>query len=134
MHTFTGRACITTPPHDPVLTPTRVLAAAWTLVILALCSIPGPSLPDTEILSYDKLGHAGMFAVFGWLWAWAVPDVHVGWVLAAGVAFAVFTEVYQGLLPFDRTPDLFDALADLLGLLAGLLACRLWRRRARQAA
>ena len=115
--------------------PAFLLAVAWTLLILALCSIPGGSLPTAPGLSLDKVGHAGMFAVFAWLWLHATPPGKAGWVLAGGAAFAVATEVYQGLLPFDRTPDPFDALADLAGLFLGLLAYRLWRRwRMKQAA
>ncbi|MGI9174537.1 MAG: VanZ family protein [Rhodothermales bacterium] len=110
-----------------------LLAIAWTLFIVALCSIPCDDIPDMDIWGYDKIGHFVMFAGFGWLWAHAAPKNALGWVLAAGVAFAGLTEVYQGLLPFDRTPDLYDALADIIGLSAGLLVYRLQKhRRARQ--
>lgn len=120
---------------SPLVTPPRLLAIAWTLLILALCSIPGDSLPDSSILSFDKLGHFGMFAIFGWLWSRMTTPAGTWWVLAGGIAFAVATEIYQGLLPFDRTPDPFDALADLIGLLTGILTYRLWmRRQAKQTA
>ena len=42
-------------------------------------------------------------------------------VFAFGVAFSVGTEVYQGLAPFlGRSPDPFDVLADLIGLVTGM--------------
>ena len=113
--------------------PAILLALAWTLLILALCSIPGDSLPESELFSYDKLGHAGAFAIFAWLWLRAATPDRTAWVLAGGVAFAIGTELYQGLLPFGRLADPLDALADLVGLLAGFLAYRLWTRwRAKQ--
>lgn len=88
-------------------------------MILALCSVPGPSLPDAEILSFDKVGHFGMFFIGVLLWLWTWPH-HTGWVLAAGIAFSAGTEVYQGLVPFlGRSPDVFDVVADVAGLLAG---------------
>ena len=106
-----------------------LLAVAWTLLIVALCSIPGDDIPEVTIWGYDKLGHFVMFAGFGWLWAWVAPKRALGWVLVAGIAFAVLTEVYQGLLPFDRTPDLYDVLADLAGLFAALFVYHLRTRR-----
>lgn len=101
----------------------KILAALWTLLILALCSIPGENIPDVDIFSADKLGHFTMFAVFAFLWMWSL-----GWrlrramlyVAAGGVFFAVATEFYQGILPFDREPSALDALANLLGLASGL--------------
>ena len=107
----------------------HLLAIAWTLFIVALCSIPGDDIPDVDIWGYDKIGHFVMFAGFGWLWARAAPKHALGWVLAAGVAFAGLTEIYQGLLPFDRIPDLYDALADVAGLSAALLVYRFRKRR-----
>ncbi|MFQ5568085.1 MAG: VanZ family protein [Rhodothermales bacterium] len=115
------------------LTRTHLLAIAWTLGILAACSIPGEDLPRVDLLSFDKTLHFAAFAVFGWLWMRAVgpPSRHrTGWVLAASSAYAVLTEIYQSLLPFERTPDPQDALANLLGLLAAVLLFRVFRTRA----
>lgn len=102
---------------------TRAAATAWTLLILVLCTIPGRDLPDIQIVSADKIGHIGIFAVFGWLWMRTSPpselDRHFKYVLLLGVAYAVLTEVYQGLLPFGRVPDVWDALANTAGLVIG---------------
>ncbi len=99
------------------------LASVWTLVILALCSIPGSELPNVRIVSADKVGHFIMFAAFGFLWMHALR-LEVGarfrWVIAAGLAYAVLTEVYQGLMPFGREPEAWDAVANSAGLLAGV--------------
>lgn len=101
----------------------RAAAAAWTLLILVLCTIPGRDLPDIQIVSADKVGHLGIFAVFGWLWMRTSPPSelhrHFKLVLLFGVAYAILTEVYQGLLPFGRIPDVWDALANTAGLLIG---------------
>jgi VanZ family protein len=100
------------------------VAVLWTLVILAACSIPGQDLPDIEVFSIDKVAHFTVFAVFGWLWMYASRAplrTRVIRVLAAGIAYAVLTELYQGLLPWERTPDVYDALADAVGAVAGVL-------------
>ncbi len=98
-------------------------ALAWGLFILALCTVPGRSIPDSEIASLDKLVHFGVFFVLAWLWMppsagkWASAQVSLG-----GTMYAAFTELYQGWLPWERTPDPFDFLANVVGLLLGVLS------------
>ena len=114
------------------LTRTHFLAIAWTLGILAACSIPGSDLPKINIVSFDKAAHFVVFAGFGWLWMRALrgtPLRNTGRVIVGGLAYAVLTEIYQGFLPFDRTPDPMDALANALGLLAAVLVYRMWKER-----
>lgn len=113
---------------------TRWLAVAWTLAILAACSIPGRSIPDVALFSFDKLAHFVLFAGFGWLWMAALPGSlrrRTAGVALAGIAFGILTEFYQGLLPFEREPDPYDALADAAGVLCAVLLFA-WRGRRRR--
>lgn len=111
-------------------------AVAWTLLILALCSVPGSDLPGPEMVGADKIAHFALFAAFGWLWI-GVPAVRGGpgvWgVLLAGLFLAVFTEWSQDLLPIDRDASALDALANTAGLIAGIGVDRWtehnWKRR-----
>lgn len=115
------------------MTRNHLFAVLWTLGILAACSIPGDDLPTPPIASADKIVHFALFAGFGWLWMRAFPDGPVratGYVLAFGLAYAALTEIYQGLLPFGRSPDPYDALANALGLLCAVLLYRLRNRTA----
>ena len=105
----------------------RIPAVLWALLILALCSIPGSELPDLDIVGIDKVGHFAVFFVGAFLWMQAWPR-STARVLAAGIVFAVLTEIYQGLMPLlSRSPDPFDVVADALGLAAGLLVWRWYR-------
>lgn len=97
-------------------------ALILTLGILAMCSIPGTSIPKVRLLTADKLAHIVMFAVLGWAWLRAFPD-KAAWIFTGGVAFAVFTEVWQDQLPIGRTGDPADAVADVIGL---ALAASVW--------
>lgn len=104
-----------------------ILAVAWTLAILALCSIPGDELPQVRLISADKIGHFTIFAGFGWLWMRSLRmnvRSRFRWVVAAGLSYAVLTEIYQGIVPIGREPDAWDAVANSAGLLAG---AGLWR-------
>lgn len=108
-----------------------LLAVGWTLMILALCTVPGVDLP-LQGISLDKLVHLLLFIGFGFLWLRATdhPWKYL-WVLLGGIAFGVGTEFYQGLLPWERTPDPYDALANVVGTLVGLgLYAALNRRQA----
>ncbi|WP_456428233.1 VanZ family protein [Rhodocaloribacter sp.] len=110
----------------------RLLALGWTLAIVVALSIPGESLPDVPVLGFDKLVHMTIFTVFAWLWMEALdaPLRARTWsVLAAGLLFAALSEVYQGALIPGRIGDVYDAVANALGLGAGVLVFRLRRPR-----
>lgn len=105
-------------------------ALLWSLFVLAVCSIPGDDIPSTDFLplSHDKWVHAGLFFGVGWLWLRAVPRKL--WVIAAGgVAFGIGIEIWQMLLPIGRSAELLDAVADAVGLAAGLWLGTHFRRR-----
>ena len=110
-----------------------MLAVAWTLLIVAACSIPGRDVPRVDVVSADKLAHFVLFAGLGGLWmrAFTAPlRRRAKWVVIGGLAFALLTEVYQGLLPFDRSPDPLDALADVAGLLFSTAVYYRWKQKA----
>lgn len=108
------------------------MAVLWTMGILVACSLPASSLSSIgPALSYDKIAHLGLFAVFGFLWmrAFFPPESDRSWawlrrlsirLLLLGGLFAIGTEVYQQVLPIQRLADPFDALADGIGLAAGI--------------
>lgn len=110
----------------------KLAAIAWTALIIIVCSIPGTDLPATEVAGLDKVGHFVLFAVFGWLWLTAVksrPGRAVRNVLLAGLVLALLTEIYQGLLPFERDPSALDAAANAAGLFAGIAVRRVSKKR-----
>ena len=116
-----------------------LFAAAWTLLILAATLTPEdwlkshdePETPAVEVPYLDKFIHLSLFAVGGFLWAWAVaPRERAGAILAGGLALAIVTELGQSLPAVDRSTDPMDGLADLLGLGLGLAAFRLLQTRA----
>jgi hypothetical protein len=100
-----------------------------TAVLVGLCLLPKAWMPHGEgssqsIRHLDKVIHFGMFAGFAFCWAIAGRSPspsrsRVAGVLAVSFALAVGTELLQSLPQIQRDPDPFDALADVVGALAG---------------
>lgn len=106
----------------------HTVATAWTLAILVACIIPSSGLPSPGVSGLDKLVHVVVFTGFGALWVWALGPRRTGIVVAAGLAYAVFTELLQMWLPWERSLEFGDMLADGLGVLLGVAAARRSRR------
>lgn len=108
------------------------MAWAWSVVILGLCWLPKSGLPVKEtgpaflhIPHLDKIIHAGVFAVFGILWARALPDRRwVARIIVGGILLAIVSELGQAMPFVNRDPGLEDVLADLLGLIPSFFLAR----------
>ena len=99
------------------------LAIVWTVVVLGLCSIPRQEMPDG--MGSDKLQHLGAFGILGALWYWAKPNPW--WVIISGSLYGLFIEVWQYIMPIGRTFDLYDALADAVGVIVAVpIAHLIW--------
>jgi hypothetical protein len=95
-------------------------AILWTLAIIVACTLPGQSLPDAPVVGFDKVVHIGMFVGWAFLWMMLFPE-KTRFIFLIGIFFGILLEFYQQLLPFDRSFDWWDALADGVGTLAGTL-------------
>ena len=105
-------------------------AILWTVAIFVGTWLPSGALPHPEIedatffrlIPLDKIAHAGMFAGFGFLWlkAYRRSKPPVRGVLAAGLFIAVLTEVGQATAWVGRDGDVWDVLADGVGLVLGI--------------
>ena len=102
--------------------------ACWILVIHGLSSTPADELPQIAIPHADKLFHLVIYFVFGVLIMRAFDHsfFNVGLAKLAVLAIiitlccAVADELHQRLVP-GRWCDPFDLIADIMGLLAGVL-------------
>jgi len=75
----------------------------------------------------DKVFHCLSFCGIGGSWWWATHRVRAVWI--TGGALAVVSEVVQGMLPWPRSTDVFDMLADITGVAIGMAVARAWDRR-----
>lgn len=72
----------------------------------------------------DKVVHAALFAVPAFL----AVVLRSHWALGLLILHALVAEPLQGVLTSTRVPDLLDLVANLVGILCGVLAGRLWRQ------
>jgi len=103
----------------------------WALVILVIIAIPGNYIPKPsglwESISPDKILHFGLFAPLSYLLAWGIyknnkPSKQVIIIpLIFGIIYAILTEMLQYYIIQGRNGNLFDAIADIIGVSLGLI-------------
>ncbi|MGY1833479.1 VanZ family protein [Blastococcus sp. SYSU DS0510] len=101
------------------------LAVLVSVVVLFLPASGVPTAPPGT----DKAVHLLVFGALALTGRWAGMQ---GVPLATGlVAYAVASELVQGLTPLGRSMSLADVVADVAGILVGLLAWAALARRTR---
>jgi len=103
----------------------------WTSIIFVIIAVPGNYIPKPhgiwEMMSPDKIVHLAMFAPLSFLSAWGVyrtsGRLKLSFIFAAiyGVVYAISTELLQYFVISGRNGNLYDAIADVVGVLLGLL-------------
>ena len=108
----------------------------WATVILVLCAMPGRFIPAAgwmDLLSLDKLVHAGVFFVLAALITVNVAvNSRSGGVYLASMAIAVIygfvLEIMQATIFIDRSFEWTDAVANSFGVVVvGFIRARLIR-------
>jgi len=107
-------------------------AILWGLIILILMGMPGndiPKMPWLEHLHFDKAVHFFLYAVFTILLIRSfkkqisftfLQKYSVATALGIGIFYGAILEYLQGILFIDRTSDLHDLIANIIGSLGGL--------------
>ena len=105
----------------------RLLAALYAVVVIALSSWPGVSLPNIGTGHLDKILHFGQYLVLAFLvargWGFAAPrrwGMRNAMLVVVLLVFAAADEYHQGWIP-GRDPDRHDYLADVIGIFIGFL-------------
>ena len=108
---------------------TRSVIFFWTLLIFALCSVPGEYIPSTtwlDLLGADKWVHAFIFFVLNALLILDLAKKRKGGLqffisFLACVGYGVVLELMQAWVFSHRSADLEDAAANMVGCLVALL-------------
>lgn len=111
----------------------------WALIIAVLTGIPGNFIPPVadwvSLFSPDKIVHIGMFGVFTCLMLWgkqkqAVPKSSSNsnfWIIGLALVLAMATELMQKYLVINRNGNVYDFIADAVGIAAGYILFRYFR-------
>jgi VanZ family protein len=110
----------------------------WAIVIFGASSVPSDAIPRSIILSQDKLVHMGVYAVLGFLLYRGIRRIRTDAWTAAGwltfgisVVYGASDEFHQHFVP-GRSMDIFDLIADSIGVALAIWAARyLEQRRSR---
>ncbi|HYC73579.1 hypothetical protein [Brevundimonas sp.] len=105
---------------------TATLVCAITVAWLAF----RPTTDATSGLPWDKANHAAAFLVLTVLAGRGWPDLHRRLLTLILLAAGVGVELVQGLPQIGRDADVWDVVADAVGICAGLAAMA-WLRRHR---
>lgn len=103
-----------------------MLFLACTIVTLSLTLLPPSNLQSPSLFQYDKLGHFLIF--FGWTFMLGLSriirkkrPIRLWVVFALGILFGIAIEVAQGILPYERSPNFYDVVADIIGSLCAVI-------------
>ena len=102
------------------------------IMITVESSMSDLTVPDLGISFTDKIIHFGLYGLLGWLLArgfnLADSKYPVLLPIVIGMVFAVSDELHQAFVP-GRDADVFDVMADFLGILAFVFLYRWFVRR-----
>ncbi|MFN4122321.1 MAG: VanZ family protein [Flavobacteriales bacterium] len=105
-------------------------ATLWLVVTTILCLLPGKDMPEINIVNFDKAAHFLVFGLLCFLWlrfVWQFKLTQQGKkssvliVALAIIFYGGFMEVLQGVFYADRTADVFDFIANSLGVITAVV-------------
>ena len=111
-------------------------AFSWMALIFAMCLVPGGSLPRVNwmsLFSIDKLVHVGMFVVLVVLLIVGFRKQYnyqllrsraISVALLISFLYGIVIELLQAGVIFDRTADVNDVIANVIGAFLGVLLFR----------
>ncbi|MBB1284892.1 VanZ family protein [Flavisolibacter sp. BT320] len=110
----------------------RVVAFLWLFIITILFLLPGSALPKNEMLipHFDKYVHVGFFAVLLFLWRLqGEPSFRFGLLLLLpAFVYGLGIEYIQHYFIANRSFDMGDVIADMVGAVAGVLVAGLYKK------
>ena len=107
----------------------RILLVGMIIVLLLVTLLPSnkiPLMPNWKsLLQPDKIVHVLLFSGVSCILLLNISryrywkNVFIGFLI--GLFLAVVTEILQGVLPIGRSMNIYDAIANIIGLFVGFL-------------
>ena len=102
----------------------------WVLLIFILCALPGRHLPPGPFFNFDKLVHFFFYATlqillmrgFSLQTQFKFLQRNYLWFTAIlSILYGIFIEINQGFILRNRTFDLYDIAANIVGVILGII-------------
>lgn len=104
----------------------------WVIIMMILSSIPGSGIPTPSVVPIDKIAHFTEYLVFATLLGRYLYFKKNRTVIATllivfiiSVIYSILDELHQLYIPY-RDCSYQDLIADIFGVLSGLVAFRFW--------
>ena len=100
------------------------------IVIISLTPIP-ESTPRFKFFEIDKLFHFTIYLVFVTLWGFvfSIKNLSLIRLLLLSIIFGITLEFLQDLLPFGRYFDFYDILANMAGVIIGIIILHFYKKK-----
>ena len=96
------------------------IALLYTIVLAVLSLLSSDDLPDVEVEYVDKFAHTIAYALLCFIWYLVLKYFKFSKALlvaaAIAIIYGIILEVLQGTLTEGRTLDLYDLLANCIGV------------------
>lgn len=97
-----------------------VIALLYTIALAVLSLLSSDDLPDVEVEYVDKFVHTIAYALLCFIWYLVLKSFKFSKALlvaaAIAIIYGIILEVLQGTLTEGRTLDLYDVLANCIGV------------------
>ena len=106
----------------------------WTSFIFIMYGISVNDVPTSDVLSFDKIAHIGLFMLNTHFWSVSLRKqfVYEKWnknalfiAISISLVLGVFLELFQGMFFAGRTTEVLDIIANIAGAFLGLIMFRL---------
>ena len=104
-----------------------ISSIVWAIIIFVLCTLPPSEIPKFRIPCFDKVAHFGVFFIqsvlFGLLLHFRARKSYLQIIIFS----ALMAFIYGGLIEilqsnfFNRSGDLYDLMADIMGGIIGAM-------------
>ncbi len=105
-----------------------IITVFFQIGVTVLMLLPSSGFPNIQISNFDKLAHVGIYFLSFLLWVFSFFNKAgslknlVFLVLVLLLIYGMVIEVVQGQVIPDRTSDIWDVVANIVGLGIGWVA------------
>jgi len=110
-----------------------ILSISWTLLLTVLSLFSVSKLPDVKLNTSDKVIHAFFYLILTIVWLLyfyfnnksPLKNSKIFIISSVFFVYGIIIEVLQGVLPYKRSADIKDVLANAVGILIAIFVFKI---------